>query len=73
MTPLIAAQEHAQAPLCMRILQARILEWVAMPSSKGIFATQGLNAGLPHCRWILYHQSHQGHPRVKGGIKTKTV
>ena len=25
------------------ILQARILEWVAMPSSRGIFLTQGLN------------------------------
>ena len=24
-----------QAPLCMRFLQARILVWVAMPSSKG--------------------------------------
>ena len=24
-----------QAPLCMGILQARILEWVAMPSSRG--------------------------------------
>ena len=24
------------------ILQARILEWVAMPSSRGIFLTQGL-------------------------------
>ena len=27
------------------ILQARILEWVAMPSSRGIFPTQGLNPG----------------------------
>ena len=26
---------QAQAPLSMRILQARILEWVAMPSSRG--------------------------------------
>jgi len=28
--------------------------------SQGIFPTQGLNSGLPHCRWILYHLSHQG-------------
>ena len=42
------------------ILQARILEWVVMPSSKGnhsllqsIFPNQGSNSGLPHCRWIL--------------------
>ena len=39
------------------ILQARILEWVAVPFSKGIFRTQGLNPGLPHCGWILYQLS----------------
>ena len=26
---------------------------------RGIFPTQGLNPGLPHCRWILYCLSHQ--------------
>ena len=26
----------------------------------GIFLTQGSNPGLLHCRWILYHLSHQG-------------
>ena len=52
-----------QAPLSMKILQARILEWVAMPSSR-VFPTQGLNAGLLHCRWILYHLSHKGSPRI---------
>ena len=31
------------------ILQARILEWVAIVFSRGIFLTQGLNLGLPHC------------------------
>ena len=25
---------------------------------QGIFPTQGLNPGLPHCRWILYQLSH---------------
>ena len=29
---------------------------------QGIFPTQGLNPGLPHCRQILYHLSHQGRP-----------
>ena len=29
---------------------------------QGIFATQGLNPSLPHCRRILYHLSHQGSP-----------
>ena len=27
---------------------------------RGIFPTQGLNLGLPHCRQILYHLSHWG-------------
>ena len=43
------------------ILQARILEWVAISYSKGIFPTQGLNPGLLHCRWTLYQLSHK-HP-----------
>ena len=30
----------------------------------GIFPTQGLNPGLPHCRRILYQLSHQGSPRI---------
>ena len=51
-----------QAPLSTGILQARILEWAAMPSSRGVFPAQGSNPGLPHCRQILYHLSHQGSP-----------
>ena len=31
---------------------------------QGIFLTQGSNPGLPHCRWILYHLSHQGSPWI---------
>ena len=31
---------------------------------QGIFPTQGLNPGLPHCRQILYHLSHWGSPRI---------
>ena len=31
---------------------------------QGIFTTQGSNPGLPHCRRILYHLSHQGSPRI---------
>ena len=29
-----------------------------------IFPTQGLNPGLPHCKWIVYCLSHQGSPRI---------
>ena len=31
---------------------------------QGIFPTQGLNPGLPHCRQILYQLSQQGSPRI---------
>ena len=41
------------------ILQARILEWVALPFSRGVLPTQGLNL---HCRQILYQLSYQGSP-----------
>ena len=40
--------------------QARILQWLAISFSIGIFPTQGLTLGLLHCRQILYHLSHQG-------------
>ena len=43
------------------ILQARILEWVAVPFSRGS-SNSGLNLGLPHCRRILNHLSHKGSP-----------
>ena len=43
------------------ILQNRILQWVPIPFSGGIFPTQRLNPGLLHCREILYHLSH---PRI---------
>ena len=42
------------------ILQARILEWAAIPFSRGIFLTQGLKPGFLHWKQILYHLSHQG-------------
>ena len=42
------------------ILQLRILEWVAIPFSKGIFTTQGSNPGLLLCRQIIYHLRNQG-------------
>ena len=40
------------------VLQGKIPEWVL----QGIFLSQGLNPGLPHCRRILCHLSHQGSP-----------
>ena len=31
---------------------------------QGIVPTQGLNPGLPKCRWILYQLSHKESPRI---------
>ena len=35
----------------------------SLPLLQGIFPTQILNPGLPHCRQILYHLSHHESPR----------
>ena len=36
-----------------------------------IFLTQGSNLVLPHCRWMLYHLSHQGSPQSIARQKMK--
>ena len=42
---------------------SRQVYWTGLPCPlQGIFPTQRLNPGFPHCRWILYHLSHQGSP-----------
>ena len=60
------------------VLQARILEWVAFPFSRGssqprdwtqVSCIMGRfflreNPGLPHCRQTLYQLSHKGSPRI---------
>ena len=62
-------------PHCRRILYClshqgslRILEWVAMPSSRRSSQARDQNPGLPHCRQILYHLSQQGSPRILAGV-----
>ena len=43
------------------ILPARILEWVAMPFSRGSFRPRNLSdPDIQHCRQILYHLSYLG-------------
>ena len=55
-------------PSVHKILQARILEWVATHVFQGIFPTQGSNLGLPHCGQTLYPLSHQGSIYMYGWI-----
>ena len=40
--------------------------WSGLPCLplQGIFPTQDSNPGLLHYRWIFYHLSHQGSPRI---------
>ena len=45
------------------ILQARILEWVAFPTS-GDLPDPGIEPNLPASRAFLYHLSHQRSPYV---------
>ena len=52
-----------QAPLSMGFLQARILEWVALPSSRGSFQPRSpilLVDSLPSV--------HQGSPRIRESV-----
>ena len=55
------------------ILQARMLEWAAIPFSRGSSRpTEGSNLHLLHCRQIHYHLSHQNVARatkIKSNLK----
>ena len=45
------------------ILQARRLEWVAIPFSRD-FPDPRIEPGLLHCKWFLYQLSYQGSPLI---------
>ena len=55
------------------IFQARMLEWVAIFFSRGIFPTQGLSLGFLHCRQTLYCLSHQGSDIVRSEVRSEVV
>ena len=58
--PWIAA---CQAPLSIEFSWKEYWSGILKDSLlQGIFLTQGLNPGLPHCRQILYCLSHQSSP-----------
>ena len=48
------------------ILQVRILEWVAMPSSRGSSQPRYRPCNYVSCigRWVLYHWCHLGSPHI---------
>ena len=47
------------------VLQARILEWVAFPFSRGSFQPRDQTSGLLLCRQILYQLSHKRSLKAK--------
>ena len=47
-----------QVPLSMDFSRQEYYSGLPRPL-QGIFPTQGLNPGLPHCRQILHHLSYQ--------------
>ena len=47
------------------ILQARILEWVAVSFSRASSQPMGSNPGLPHRTQIVYQLGHQGSLMMK--------
>ena len=53
-----------QAPLSMEILQVRILEWVAMPSSRGSSQLGDQTQVSCIAGELFYHMSHQGSPKI---------
>ena len=63
-----------QAPLSVGILQARTVEWVAMPSSRGSCRPRDqtlCHLCLLHCRWILYHWATWEAPHLVWGLLQK--
>ena len=56
-TPWTAAR---QSPLSLGILQARILEWVAMPSSRGSSQLRDQTQVYHGAGRFFYHLSYQG-------------
>ena len=57
-----------QAPLSMGFLQARILEWVAIPFSRRIFPTQESNPGPPTLQADSLPSEPPGKPYAHGDI-----
>ena len=60
-----SVMSHSSRPhgLVHGILQARILEWVAFPFSRGSFQPRD-HTQVSHIAWILYQLSPKGSPRI---------
>ena len=63
----------AHQALVPGILQARVLEWVTISLSRGIFPTQGPSPGLLRCRQMLYYLSRQGSDIIRSEVRSEAV
>ena len=64
-------EQSLPAPLTMEFSRQ---ECCGLPCPlQGICLTQGSNPGLPQCRRILYHLSHQGSPRILEWVAYRTM
>ena len=71
----LTLQPHGYAPPGFSvhdILQAGILEWVAIPSSRDL-PDPGIEPGLLHCRQSLYRLSRRGSPFMASGLTFKPL
>ena len=55
------------------ILQSRILEWVAIPFSRGPSWPRESNPGLQNCRQILYCPRHRGSPQSSSVVVSELI
>ena len=55
------------------IFQARIPGVGSRSLPQRISPTQGSNPGLPHCKWIVYHLSHQGSSYVLYSVRSSCL
>ena len=60
------SESHAVMSESLWILQARILQWVASPFSRGSFPTQGSNPGLPTLQADSLPAEPPGKPKDTG-------
>ena len=78
----ISTCEVKVAQLCPTLCNPTVYPWNSPGQNtgvgslsflQGVFPTQGLNPGCPHCRRILYQLSHKGSPNECINIKKKKV
>ena len=69
--PVIVKEKKKEKNVQLLVMSDSAIPWTVAHQAplgfhsllQGILPTQGSNSGLLHCRWILYHLSHQENPQ----------